>query len=146
MLEKCRLPDRQVRNAVLKALATEPEYKVRIEVIRQTQPNISLDDLWLSVGRLSYPLESNEVAFAAMKLTSNAKRYQKKKEKRDIKRVKCYVCGKRGYFSYQCSNRKDFDSEKDENSDYSSEENKKKKSKGREKSKDKEKSYSVFTF
>ena len=32
--------DRQVRNAVLKALTTKPEYKVRIEVIRQTQPNI----------------------------------------------------------------------------------------------------------
>ena len=66
---------------MLKALATEPEYKVRIEIIRQTQPNISLDDLWLSVGRLPYPLESNEVAFAAMKLTSNTKRYQKKKKK-----------------------------------------------------------------
>ena len=138
--------DRQVRNAVLKALATEPEYKVRIEVIRQTQPNISLDDLWLSVGRLPYPLESNEVAFAAMKLTSNAKRYQKEKEKGDIKRVKCYVCGKRGHFSYQCPDRKDFDSEEDESSDYSSEEDKKEKSKGREKSKGKEKSYSVFTF
>ena len=66
---------------MLKALATEPEYRVRIEVIRQTQPNISLDDLWLSVGRLPYPLESNKVAFAAMKLTSNAKRYQKEKYK-----------------------------------------------------------------
>ena len=87
---------------------------MKIEVIRQTQPNISLDDLWLSVGRLSYPLESNEVAFAVMKLTSNAKRYQKEKEKKDIKRVKCYVCSKRGYFSYQCPDRKDFDSEEDE--------------------------------
>jgi len=138
--------DRQVRNAVLKALATEPEYKVRIEVIRQTQPNITLDDLWLSVGRLPYPLESNEVAFAAMKLTSNAKKYQKGKEKGDINRVKCYVCGKRGHFSYQCPDRKDFDSEEDESSEYSSEEDKKEKSKGREKSKGKEKSYSVFTF
>ena len=71
--------DRQVRNAVLKALAIEPEYKVRIEVIRQTQPNISLDDLWLTVVRLPYPLENNERAFAAMKLISNAKKYQKEK-------------------------------------------------------------------
>ena len=102
--------------------------------------------MWLSVGRLPYPLESNEVAFATMKLTLNARRYQKEKEKEDIKRVKCYVCGKKGHFSYQCPDRKDFDSEKNENSDYSSEKNKKKKSKGREKSKGKEKSYSVFTF
>ena len=36
--------DRQVRNAVLKALATEPEYKVKIEVIRQTQPGYLLVD------------------------------------------------------------------------------------------------------
>ena len=56
--------DRQVKNAVLKALATEPEYKVKIEIIKQTQPNILLDDLWLFVDRLPYLLESNEVAFA----------------------------------------------------------------------------------
>ena len=74
--------DRQVRNAVLKALTTKPEYKVRVEIIKQTQSNISLDDLWLSVDRLPYPLENNEVAFAAMKLFSNAKRYQKEKEKK----------------------------------------------------------------
>ena len=55
--------NKQVRNAVLKVLATKPEYKVRIEVIKQTQPNILLDDLWLSVDRLPYPLKSNEVAF-----------------------------------------------------------------------------------
>ena len=73
--------DRQVRNAVLKALAIKPEYKVKNEVIKQTQPNILLDNLWLFVDRLPYSLKSNEVAFAAMKLTSNAKRYQKKKKK-----------------------------------------------------------------
>ena len=56
------------------------------------------------------------------------------------------MCGKRGYFSYQCPDRKDFDLEEDESSDYLSEEDKKKKSKGREKSKGKEKSYSVFIF
>ena len=132
---------------MLKALATEPEYKVKIEVIRQTQPNILLDDLWLFVGRLPYPLENNEVAFAAMKLTLNAKQKQKQKYREREEKVKrCYVCDKRGHFSYQCPDRKDFDSEEDESSDYSSEENKKKKNKGREKSKGKEKSYSVFTF
>jgi len=83
---------------VLKALATKPEYKVRIEVIRQTQPNIALDNLWLSVGRLPYPLKSNEVAFAAMKLTSNAKRYQKKKKKRYKKSEVLYVWQKRPFF------------------------------------------------
>jgi len=119
---------------------------VKIEVIRQTQPNISLNDLWLSVDKLPYPLESNEVAFAAMKLTSNAKKYQKEKEKKDIKRMKCYVCGKRGYFSYQCPDRKDFNSEEEESSGYLFEDNKKKKNKGREKSKGKEKSYSGFIF
>ena len=139
--------DRQVRNAVLKALATEPEYKVRVEIIKQTQANISLDDLWITVGRLPYPLESNEVAFAAMKIALNAKEKQKQKYREREEKVKrCYVCGKKGHFSYQCPDRKDFDSEEDESSDYSSEEDKKEKSKGREKSKGKEKSYSVFTF
>ena len=91
--------DRQVRNAVLKALATEPEYKVKIEIIRQTQPNISLDDLWLSVGRLPYPLESNEVAFAAMKLTLNTKEKQKQKYKEREKKVKrCCGWQKRPFF------------------------------------------------
>ena len=56
------------------------------------------------------------------------------------------MCGKRGYFSYQCPDRKDFDSEEEESSGYLSEDNKKEKSKGRKKSKGKEKSYSVFTF
>ena len=37
--------DRTIKSAVLKALATEPEYKIGVEVIKQTQPNITLDDL-----------------------------------------------------------------------------------------------------
>ena len=132
--------DRQVRNAVLKAMAIKPEYKVRIKVIRQTQPNISLDDLWLTVGRLPYPLKSNERAFAAIKLTSNAKKYQKEKEHK--RRMNCYVCGKRGHLSYQYPDKKDpeLESEEKESSNYSSEENKK------EKSKDKEKAYSAYIF
>ena len=102
--------------------------------------------MWLFVGKLPYPLESNEVAFTVMKLTSNTKKYQKEKEKEDIKRVKCYVCGKKGHFSYQCPDRKDFDSKKEESSDYLFKENKKKKNKSREKNKSKKKAYSVFTF
>ena len=79
-----------------------------------------------------------------IKLTSDTKKYQKEKEKKHIKRMKCYVCGKRGYFSYQCPNKKDFDSKKEKSSDYLSEKNKKKKNKGKEKNKNKEKTYSVF--
>ena len=99
----------QVKNTVLKALATEPEYKVKIEVIRQTQPNILLNDLWLSVGRLQYSLENNEVVFAAMKLTLNAKEKQKQKYREKEEKVKrCYVCGKKRPFFISMSRQKGF--------------------------------------
>ena len=59
---------------------------------------------------------------------------QKKKKtkiqrEREEKVKKCYVFGKKGHFSYQCPDRKDFDSEEDESNDYSSEKDKKEKSK-----------------
>ena len=56
--------------------------------------------------------------------------------------MNCYICGKKGYLSYQCLDRKDLKSEleKEESSDYSSEKNKK------EKSKSKEKAYSAYIF
>ncbi len=52
--------DRHVRTVVLAALEKEPEYKVRVEVIRQTQPNITLNDLWLTIGRFTYSIKRNE--------------------------------------------------------------------------------------
>ena len=72
---------------MLKALATKPEYKVRIEVIRQTQPNISLDNLWLSVGRLPYPLESNEVySICSNEIDLKHKEISKRKRKKRYKK------------------------------------------------------------
>ena len=63
--------DRTIKSAVLKALATEPEYKIGVEVIKQTQPNITLDDLWTTVGRFTYPIKSEESLFMAKnRLTS----------------------------------------------------------------------------
>ena len=47
--------DRTIRNLILNALEEGSEYKVRVEVIRHTTPNISLADLWAEIGRLSYP-------------------------------------------------------------------------------------------
>ena len=55
--------DRTVKSAVLKALATEPKYKNGVEVIKQTQPNITLDDLWTTIGRFTYPIKSEESLF-----------------------------------------------------------------------------------
>ena len=69
--KQAKPPDRTVKSVVLKALATEPEYKIGIEVIKQTQPNITLDDLWTTVGRFTYPIKSEESVFMAKnKLTS----------------------------------------------------------------------------
>jgi len=45
MHKQAKPQDRTVKSVVLKALATEPEYKIGVEVIKQTQPNIMLDDL-----------------------------------------------------------------------------------------------------
>ena len=64
--------DRTVRNLVLRALEQEPKYLVRVEIIRHSNPDITLADLWLAVARLPYPLESVDSAFAALNLTSNA--------------------------------------------------------------------------
>ena len=58
--------DRTVRNVVLKALEHEIEYKIRIEVIRQVSPNITLPDLWLAIGKLPYPIKREESAFAVL--------------------------------------------------------------------------------
>ena len=52
--KQAKPPDRTVKSVVLKALATEPEYKISVEVIKQTQPNITLDDLWTTIGRFTY--------------------------------------------------------------------------------------------
>ena len=50
------LSDRSIRNTILKALKNEPEYRMRVEIIRVTQPNISPMDLWTHVRRFPYPL------------------------------------------------------------------------------------------
>jgi hypothetical protein len=60
---------RTVRNFVLKALEQESEYKIRVEVIRHSQPDINLVELWAVVARLPYPLKLIESAFSALDLT-----------------------------------------------------------------------------
>ncbi len=42
--------DRVVRNTVLRALEQVPEYKIRVEVIRHTSPNIALVDLLTAIS------------------------------------------------------------------------------------------------
>ena len=55
--------DRQIRAIVLRALEEEPEYKIRVELIRHSQPNITQAELWAAIGRFPYPLKSSESAF-----------------------------------------------------------------------------------
>ena len=56
---------------MLKALATEPGYKISVEIRKLIQPNITPDDLWTTVGRFIYPIKSKESLFMAKnKLTS----------------------------------------------------------------------------
>ena len=63
---------RAVRLSVLKAIEKEPEYKFKVEMIRFNFPNITLEDLWLAIGKFPYPIERvDEIAFAAMKLNSD---------------------------------------------------------------------------
>ena len=54
------LTDRQVRVIVLRALEEEPEYKVRVEIIRYSQPNITQADLWTAIRRFPYLLKRSE--------------------------------------------------------------------------------------
>ena len=54
--------ERMVRKLVFRAL--ELEYKLQIEIIRCTQPNISLDELWVAVKRFPYPINRENNMFA----------------------------------------------------------------------------------
>jgi len=54
--------DRTVRRLVLQALEKEPEYKIRVEIIRQLQSELTLNELWSAIKRFPYPLkEKNKV-------------------------------------------------------------------------------------
>jgi hypothetical protein len=130
---------RAVKNAVLKALEQESEYKIRVEIIRQNQPDISLDDLWVAVGRLPYPLQQVENAFAAMRVTSRGGRQKNVQERTK----RCFVCGKKTHLSYACPKRVYFDSSSDsDNEQKGSKKDKSKNSSGDEKKKDKSKNSS----
>ena len=124
--------DRSVRMIVLKALCVEPEYKTRVEVIRQTQPDISLAELWTAIGRFTYPIVSDDSAFVMNnKLTSDnrmnrirhvrenyGRRPQKEREDDDKPRKEasnskqddkiafkaglCYNCGEKGHRKFEC--------------------------------------------
>ena len=73
-----KLLDRTVKILILKALEQEPEYKIRVEMIRYSNSNISLEDLWVAIAKLPYPVVRAERAFAAMKLTDDSHRMQKR--------------------------------------------------------------------
>ncbi len=42
---------------ILRALEKEPEYSVRVQMIKFNTPNITLVDLWAAIGKFPYPLE-----------------------------------------------------------------------------------------
>lgn len=58
--------DRTIKNVVLKALAAEPAYKVRVEVIKHSYPDITLEDLWIAISRFTYPIEYNDESVFVM--------------------------------------------------------------------------------
>jgi len=135
--------ERTVRAIVLKALEQESEYKIRVEVIRYTQPNINLVDLWTAISRFPYPLGDNESALInatkRLSIASKARKRDKKEgkthkiEKDKIKPLKCHNCKKKGHRTKDCP--------KDASSNSDTEEDKKGKSKKEEKTKSK-----TFTY
>ena len=134
--------ERTVRTLVLKALEQEPEYKIRVEVIRHSQPDITLVDLWTVIGRLSYPLKKEEgllLATQKLSLTSRGRGRGQKGQSHSHSQKNCYDCGKKGHLSYQCPNKKDTEEDDDEPSSKNEKEGK-----GKEKQKPKFHHYSYF--
>jgi hypothetical protein len=148
-IRKVVLTERTIRNTVLKALEQEQEYKIKVEIIRHNEPDISIDNLWIAIGRLPYPLQQVENAFAALKLTSYSDETERAKDKnKDTfkhRAKRCYICGNYNHLAYNCPKRKYFDSDSDEEqsssrknkSKNSSSDEKKIKEKEKEKKKDK---------
>jgi hypothetical protein len=127
---------RAVKNAVLKALEQESEYKIRVEIIRQNQPDISLEDLWIAVGRLPYPLQQVENAFATMSVNPRGGRQKNFQERTK----RCFVCGKKTHLSFACPKRVYVDSSSDsDNEQKGSKKDKSEKSSGDEKKKERDK-------
>ncbi len=49
--------ERAVRNLVLWAIEEEPQYKIRVELIRHGEPDITLTNLWAAIARLPFPIK-----------------------------------------------------------------------------------------
>jgi hypothetical protein len=143
-IRKIVLTERTIRNTVLKALEQEQEYIIKVEIIRHNEPDISIDKLWIAIGRLPYPLQKVENAFAALKLTSykghTKKDKDKNREKFKHKAKRCYICGNPNHLAYDCPKREYFDSSDSDKEQNSSRKNKTSSSdekKEKEKKKDK---------
>ncbi len=156
-IRKVVLTERAVRNTVLKALEQEQEYKIKVEIIRHNEPDISMDNLWIAIGRLPYPLQKVENVFAALNLTSYISKAEKDKDKNKDnfkhRAKRCYICGNYNHLAYNCPKRKYFDSDSDEEqsssrknkSKISSSDEKKEKEKKKDKEMTKPHNYAFFT-
>ena len=120
--------ERTVRTLVLKALEQEVEYRIRVEVIRHSQPDITLMELWAVIGRFPYPVNQQESLLAAFHkhtLTSNKSKDNKQEDKgsnyvpkprprkvfqqsnaeqtqKDKEQGNCYKCHVKEHVAYHC--------------------------------------------
>jgi hypothetical protein len=128
--------ERTVRHLVLNALEKVPEYKIRVEMIRYDKPNISLNDLWVEVGKLPYPLNRESVFLTTHKMSHANNKAEKDNKHKQHKR-RCFVCGSKNHLVYACPKRVYFDSSSDsDNEQKGSKKDKSKNSSGDEKKKE----------
>lgn len=147
--------ERTVRNLVLRALEQEPEYKIRVEVIRHSNPDITLLDLWAAIGRFPYSMNRDTNLYTVKERIPMEKgrdsgqrgrdkppaprprpkysKAQQEQYKKDIEKRNCFKCHKSGHTAWQCTEEEYGKSGDD--TDSSEDERKKQKGKSKEKAK-----------